>query len=247
MNLNLKLIAAAFICSFSLQAQNTTPPKRTCATAIPPAEWDSWFNQKVEEFKRDRSLNKTQVTPFVIPVVVHVVHGGQAPGTYPNISQAQVNSQITVLNNDFAGVGQNVGNLAATAFSAVGAANTNISFCLAQLDPNGNSMVEPGIDRINYTSMGWTNPASITNFGTFQGYIDGTIKPNSIWDPTRYLNIWVTDHHNVIDILGYATFPAGTGMQGLPGGNTGTINNDGVYVWSRSFGTVGTLFAPYNL
>lgn len=246
MNLNLKLIAAAFICTAGLHAQNTTP-KRTCATGVPSAEWDSWFNQKVEEYKRDLSLNKTQVVPYTIPVVFHIVHGGQAAGTFPNLSQAQINSQIPILNNDFAGTGQGVAQLAATAFSAVGAANTNISFCLAELDPNGNALVEPGIDRINYNSMGWTNPATINNFNTFKGYIDGTIKPNSIWDPTQYLNIWVTDHHNAIDILGYATFPAGTGMQGLPGGNTGTINDDGVYLWSRCVGNVGVLFNPYNL
>src|SRR5690349_2408537 len=102
MKLNLKLVAAALLLSAGLQAQNSdNVPHRSCATAVPGAEWDNWFNQRVEEYKQNRASGKVQSTTYVIPVIVHVIYNNQAPGTYPNISQAQINSQIAVLNNDF--------------------------------------------------------------------------------------------------------------------------------------------------
>ena len=38
---------------------------------------------------------------IIIPVVVHVLHRNEAVGTGLNISQAQIQSQIDVLNEDF--------------------------------------------------------------------------------------------------------------------------------------------------
>lgn len=252
MKLKIKSLALALIFSAGLQAQNSTdePVKRkTCGTEAPSAEWDAWFNQKVAEYKLGLTASKTQSTTYTIPVIVHIIYGALSTnvGTYPNISQAQVKSQINILNADFAGTGVNVGNLAATAFSAVGAANCNISFCLAQLDPNGNYLTEPGIDRVSYVAQGWNNPAAAAynNSGSFQSYMNGTIKPATIWDPTRYFNIWVSDVNSGAQLLGYATFPAGSGLTGIvsPGG----ANSDGIWVWSKAFGNIGTLQSPYNL
>jgi hypothetical protein len=216
--------------------------KSKCGSQVPDAAWDLWFNQKVEEFKNDQNNLKSQTT-YVIPIVVHVIHGGQNIGTFPNVSQAQINSQIPVLNNDFAGSGFNSGNVPA-AFAAL-KADCNISFCMAQLDPNGNSLQEPGINRVNYnTIQGATNPAAASSQNAFFNLMDNTIKPNTIWDPTRYLNIWISDAHNAIGILGYASFPSGSGLTGL-GGGTGTALDDGVWIWTRSFGTINVM-APYN-
>jgi hypothetical protein len=243
------IIASVALCfNLHLKAQiSVTPaePMQHCGTSAPGEAWDKWFNQKVEEFKAQRAQGKTQTIAYTIPVIVHVIHGGQAIGTFPNISQAQIASQIPVLNNDFAGTGLNVGNLAATAFSAVGAANCGVTFCLAEKDPNGVSLASPGIDRINYTSNGWANPTSFTSPTTFQNYINGTVKPATIWDPTRYLNIWITDISNSAGLLGFATFPAGSGLTGIPG-SMGTSTTDGVWVWSRTFGNTGTLYNPYH-
>lgn len=224
---------------------------RGCYTQIPTAEWDAWFNQKVEEFKQQQG--KSNMANYTIPVVFHIIHGGQAAGTAPNISQNQINSQMGPLNADYAGTGFNVGNLAATAFSAVGAANTNINFCLAQKDPSGTTLTEPGIHRYNYNSFtlsgGFTqkNPAaSVYNTpSTFQNFCNGIIKPQTIWDPTRYLNIWVSDCNSGAGLLGFATFPAGSGLSGLPGG-LGTNTTDGVWVHYAATGTVGTLYSSYN-
>lgn len=219
---------------------------RGCGTPLPPAGWDEAFNQKVEEFKQLRAANKTQNTTYVIPVIVHVIYGNQNVGTYPNLSQAQINSQIDALNEDFAGIGFNSGNAQSTVFANL-VANTDVSFCLAQLDPDGNPLAEPGIDRVSYTALGLSNPNSsaYNNSNSFQTYMNGTIKPATIWDPTRYFNIWVSDRHNNTGLLGYATFPASSGLSGISG-STGTSSTDGVWVWGRAFGRTGTLSYPYN-
>lgn len=239
------VLALAFALSLGAQTPSSNASKlNRCGTQMPGEEWDNWFNQKVEEYKQNKAAGKIQAATLTIPVVVHIIHGGQAVGTHPNISQAQVGTQITVLNDDFAGTGLNVGNLAATAFSAVGAANCDIVFCLAEKDPNGVSLAQPGIDRVNYTSNGWANPTSFSSPATFQNYMNGTVKPATIWDPSRYLNIWVSDVSSSAGLLGYATFPAGSGLTGIPGA-TGSASTDGVWVWSRSFGTTG-VFTPYH-
>jgi len=215
-------------------------------TGIPSEDWNNWFNQKVFEFKANEALLKKAQAGATIPVVVHIIHGGQNVGVYPNITATQVQSQITVLNADYAGNGLNVGN-APSAFSNL-VANTNISFCLAMLDPNGNPIVEPGIDRVNYVSKGWNNPNTYNSSSTFMNFMDGTVKPATIWDPSRYLNIWVSDvsQSSAVSILGYASFPAGSTLSGIPGGNTGSANTDGVWVYTRAFGNTGFVNAPYN-
>ncbi len=255
MKLNFKLIVAALSLSLAVKSQNTVsgttgnnPPaiKRGCGTQAPSPEWDKWFNSKVEEYKTNLAQGKVQAVSLTIPVIVHVIHGGQAVGSYPNISAAQIKSQISVLNKDFAGIGYNSYQLAATGFSAVGIANTHITFCLAQLDPSGTPLTEPGIHRVNYNSQGWTNPASFTSQTNFRNYFDATIKPNTIWDPTYYFNIWVSDvDNNNVGLLGYATFPGGSALTGIPSG--GGASNDGIWVWGRSFGSGGSAQAPYAL
>ncbi len=224
-------------------AQNGT---RRCANDVPSKDWDEWFNQKVVEFKANEVLMKKAQAGATIPVIVHIIHGGQNVGVYPNITSTQVQSQITVLNQDYAGNGLNVNNVP-SAFASL-KANTGISFCLAMLDPNGNAIAEPGIDRVNYVSKGWSNPNSYNSSASFMSYMDGTVKPATIWDPNRYLNIWISDvsQNQNVGILGYASFPAGSTLSGIPGSNTGSSNNDGVWVYTRAFGNTGFVNAPYN-
>lgn len=222
--------------------------QRQCGTPIPNEKWDNWFNEQVELFKANLKTGKTQATPYRIPIIVHVIHGGEAIGVYPNISAAQINSQIRVLNADFAGTGLSVGNYASTGFSSsVPIANCDISFCAATIDPNGNPLAEPGIERISYISKGWTDPASnsLNSSASFQNYVNTTMKPGSIWDPNRYLNIWISDVNPTVGLLGFATFPANTGLSGI-NSFTGTASTDGVWNWSKAYGDIGTLSAPYN-
>ena len=251
MKLNFKLVLASVCLSLVVNSQNQLPEnlvltKRGCGTPAPSAEWDAWFNKKVEEYKANKPAGKVQTTSVTVPVIVHVIHPGSAVNVYPNLNGNQIRSQITVLNKDYAGIGYNTSQLAATGFSAVGIANTNITFCLAQFDPSGNPLAEAGIERINSTTMGWANPTSFTTDASFQGYMDGIVKPNTIWDPTYYFNIWISDVDvNTVQLLGYATFPAGSTLSGMP--SAGNAATDGIWVWSRAFGSTGTLQSPFNL
>ena len=81
---------------------------KRCSSETPSAEWDEWFNSQVETFKLAQQNGRAKAnTTYVIPVVFHVIYGSQKIGTYPNLSKAQVTSQIQILNDDFQGKGYN--------------------------------------------------------------------------------------------------------------------------------------------
>ncbi|MCU0359948.1 MAG: M43 family zinc metalloprotease [Bacteroidia bacterium] len=239
------LFSLFFFIFYSVSAQNPGQNYKRCGTEAPPEAWDVWFNQKVEEYKATNPDYKTSSADYVIPVVFHIIHGGQNEGTFPNVSQAQINSQIPILNADFAGTGFNVSNFSNTNFSPSLIANCNITFCLAEKDPTGNTLPQKGIDRVNYTSNGWSNPTSFTSSNGFQTYFNNTVKPATIWDPSRYLNIWISDVNSSVGLLGYATFPSGTGLSGLTSG-LGTATSDGVWCWSRAIGNTGSVQFPFD-
>ena len=66
---------------------------------------------------------------ITIPTVVHVIYANNTQ----NISDAQVFSQMTVLNEDFRRTNADANNTWSQG------ADTEIQFCLASVDPNGNS------------------------------------------------------------------------------------------------------------
>jgi hypothetical protein len=253
---------------------------RGCATPIPSQQWEAQFQQLIAQYLQQNPeqakamANSQLMSGYTIPVIMHVIHGGQAVGTYPNLAQGQLNSQVTVLDNDFSGIGQNVGNYPANAFTAyatntlisaaskdgsgrIAIANCNINFCLATKDTLGNTLAEPGIHRVNYNTLPATafpskNPAA-TNYNTpalFTNFMNSYIKPNTIWNVGKYLNIWVSDRQNATGLLGYATFPPLSTLAGIPGA-TGTALSDGFWSWAASFGSStifpgGTYAAPYD-
>jgi hypothetical protein len=232
------LILTVFFClfSFTLKAQNHEDPGST----PPPAEWLNWFNSEVEKFKEKLSAQKTQFNNYTIPVIVHIVHTGQPVGVFPNIDSNRVKAQIKVLNEDFAGTPYNPNNITHYTNLMV---NTGIQFCLAQFDPQGNPLPERGINRINSiqkfgvstSTMGATN---------FFPWLDTALKPKTIWDPTKYLNIWVTDHYCNCPLATKctATYPPGTTMQGLFG--VGTPSTDGIWIVNKIFGSNVAGYAP---
>jgi hypothetical protein len=252
MKKRLQLAVLALSLSAFMSAQNQSPdpeqkrPKR-CGTDVPTPEWDAAFNTLVEQYRADlQSGKRSAAVGYTIPVIVHVIHNGETVGQSPNISFAQINSEIGVMNADFAGTGFNVNQLAATAFSAVGAANTEIRFCAATKNPLGQTLPEPGVDRINRSDSGWANPFSFTDNPSFKSFIDNTVKPKTIWNPQQYFNVWITDANlSAVSLLGYATFPAGTGLTGLPGG--GGNQDDGIWVYYKCYGNLGDVHPNYGL
>ena len=166
---------------------------------------------RIEQFTRAEVANpQLRVNTVVtIPVVVNVVYKTSAQ----NISDAQIQSQIDVLNADFRRTNADADNTWSQA------ADTEIEFCLASVDPDGNPTT--GIRRKSTNKPSWSaNDAVKGNQG---------LTP---WDPSSYLNIWVCNLGS--GLLGYAQFP---------GGNPAT---DGVVCDYAYFGTIGTATFPFD-
>ncbi|PZQ86748.1 MAG: hypothetical protein DI548_06620, partial [Flavobacterium johnsoniae] len=165
---------------------------------------------------------------ITIPVVVHVIHSGQSVGSGRNISDARVNSQITVLNQDFRRMLDTPGYNT----NPVGA-DVEVEFCLAKVNPNGNPT--NGIDRVNLGSTTWG-----------EANVESILKPQTIWDPTRYLNIWVCQFGGDLNgVLGYAQFPLDSGLGGLWPDGTETEFTDGVIIDWRAFGSSDYVSGSY--
>ena len=105
-----KIITLVLILSALNSAAQTTSnkPQATCATIAPDQQWENELNRLITEIIQAQANNQQQQAPvFTIPVIMHVVHSGQTPGTYPNLAQGQLVSQVRVLNDDFGGIGFN--------------------------------------------------------------------------------------------------------------------------------------------
>ncbi len=187
--------------------------------------FERWLAIKIQEGKA-KGNGKDRIV-ITIPYVVHVINNGEALGTLSNISNTQINDQIAALNRDLRKANPDLANLPA-AFQPL-AADFEIEFCPAQIDPQGNILAEPGVNRVNRLTQGWTAPPHSDT------YIDGTIKPATIWNPSNYFNMWVTQLGS--GLLGYATFPGTTLLQGLNFPQyVGTATSDGIVVHYETFG-----------
>ncbi|MBI1224291.1 MAG: T9SS type A sorting domain-containing protein [Bacteroidetes bacterium] len=109
---------------------------------------------------------KSEALPYVLPVVVHIIHNGGSE----NIPDMQVFMAIEHLNQAFAHEGY---------YAQQGdGTNTQIQFCLARRTPDG--QLTNGITR---TVSTLTELVKETQ--------DQAMKDLVRWDPTQYLNVWV--------------------------------------------------------
>lgn len=155
---------------------------------------------------------------YTIPVVFHVVYADPTA----NISDAQILSQVEILNQDYRRMNNSPGEGPGV--------DTRIQFCLATLDPVGDSTT--GITR------------TLSSLGAHRTSEEDQLKSLIAWDDQRYLNVWVTESVTLIDpsgqdppsaILAYASFP--TLPNGLP---------QGVVIDHRYLGNQGTAVPPFN-
>ena len=195
-------------------------------------QFETWIAPLVKKQSALRTSSKTvAATIITIPVVVHVIHSGEAIGTAPNITDAQVESQIAVLNQDFR---RKIGTPGFNS-DPVGA-DVEIEFVLAKVDPNGNPT--NGINRVNLGQSSWSTKD-----------VDAIVKPTTIWDSTQYMNMWSLKFSDD-KLLGFAQFPDRSGLQGLDSSN-GASTTDGVVssfdvFGSSDFGGGFLLSATYN-
>ena len=192
-------------------------------------QFENWINKKIEERKAIEQIASQSGGVIYIPVVVHVVHNGDAYGVNENITDEQVISQITVMNQDFRKMSGTPG----FNTNPVGA-DVQVEFVLAKVDPNGNPT--NGINRVNLCQATWST-----------GEINSFVKPTTIWDPTLYMNMWSVDFTDNT-LLGYAQFPEST----LGGMSTAAqnANTDGVVANFATFGSsalaTGSFSPPYD-
>ena len=173
------------------------------------------INQKVKEIELNGEIKSNAIV--TIPVVVHVVYANAAQ----NISDAQIYSQINILNQDYRKINSDFNSSINTAFGNVGA-DCQIEFCLAQQDPDGFSTT--GITRTSTNSAPFQQASDAVKYTAMGG--------QDAWPSTKYLNIWVCDLSN--NLLGYAQFPGGL------------ATTDGVVIKYNAFGNTGAAVAPYN-
>ncbi len=185
---------------------------------------DRTRSQEVVRGERDDSL-------YSLPLIFHLVHNGEAAGNGRNLSFAQIQSQLDVLNEDFQRMAGTPGYNTHPA-----GADCQIAFCLASVGEDGSPLLEPGIDRIDRNAFGWLPfPLSST-------YIDQVVKPATIWNPEAYVNVWVIELTG--SALGYAQYPDLPALAGLP--LTLGDSTDGIVVGPTRIGRTGTATAPYN-
>ncbi len=160
---------------------------------------------------RDTTANEV----IYIPVVIHLLY----KTAYENISDAQIKSQINVLNNDFRRLNDDKVNTP-LAFKSV-AADTRIQFCLARVDPQGKST--NGIDR-RYTNRDFFTTDDEMKFVATGGA--------AYWDSKQYLNIWVVKLSG--RSLAYATPPGAS------------ADKDGLVIAFDVFGNIEKVRPVFN-
>lgn len=177
---------------------------RIKSSAFPPA--------RMQEYLRGQAV-------VTIPVVVHIVL--QNPNL---VSDAQVQSQINVLNEDYDADNPDSVNIPGVWKSLFG--DMRIQFCLAERTPDGNPT--DGIDRVTTNQTEFTDEDEA--FATVKHASSGGANA---WDPSRYLNIWVCNLSD--NILGVGTFPV-----------LFPEDEQGIVVQYNAFGTVGNLLPAFN-
>jgi hypothetical protein len=151
-----------------------------------------------------------------IPVVVHVLYNTAAQ----NITDAQVQSQIDVLNADYHKLNGDLSKVPAAFASLVG--DAGVQFVLAKQDPSGKATT--GIIHKSTTA---------TSFDSSDKMKYSSSGGDDAWPASSYLNMWSCNLGG--GLLGYAQFPGSAPA------------TDGVAILYSAFGTGGSAVAPYGL
>lgn len=220
-----KITLTALLC-FTVLSSLMAQQERSCATmenlqlrmeknpalALRMAEIEVYTQQKI----KNRDESRIDGSIITIPVVVHVLYRNSTE----NISEAQILSQIDVLNEDFRRMNSDAND------TWPQAADMEIQFCMATVDPNGNPT--NAITRKQVTRRDWGVDDDMKRTST------GGVNP---WNTSEYLNMWIVPQmtYDGGTILGYAQFPGGD------------PDTDGLVMGYNYFGRVGTLDPSFNL
>jgi hypothetical protein len=216
------LLFVVLLCGISAVAQRTchTNNKLEQLKAGDPAF--ATYHQEVMDHLRNpqttanRENNTSSPSSVVtIRVVFHVLYKNSTQ----NISDAQINSQLAILNADYRKLNADFTTKVPGVFQPLGA-DMEIVFVKATLTPTGAA------------TTGVTRKSVPSSFVFEDDYY--TSSGELAWDPMHYLNIWVgrfTDS----SLLGFAYLPSSAGAP-----------YDGLCIGDQYLGNTGTATAPYN-
>jgi hypothetical protein len=220
----MKILILALLLGISLQFNIQSQTRLLCGTSdhmksliSADSAWIISTHALEASLKSLRKSNAvTDNTVIDIPVVVHVVYKTDDE----NLSKVQIQSQITILNQDFRrmsgtpGYGNGV--------------DTYIQFHLATTDPFGHPT--DGIEQVqtNTDSFGENDDVKFTSKGGADA-----------WDRNAYLNIWVCNlvaqNSDLASVRGYTQNPDYS-----PWFYTHPANTDGVVIKYTVFGLIST-------
>src|SRR5262245_35987701 len=124
----------------SVMAQGQFKKNEPCATMVMDSisrarfpqrgrleDFEDMIQLKLKEIRDQRRNGRSMAGVVSLPIVVHVVHNGESVGAGTNISAAQVQAQIDVLNEDFR---KKTGTPGGSSSNPI-AADIEIEFCLS--------------------------------------------------------------------------------------------------------------------
>ena len=191
-------------------------------------QFENWMGLKLKEPKtKTFGTQGTEAATYTIPVVFHIIHNGEPLGTGTNIPDAQVVSQVKVLNDDFKRLNADASQTPPEFLSAAG--SLDIEFVLAKQNPEG--LATDGIQRVQGTQTEWT----LANNSEF--------KALSYWPSEDYLNIWIINFNDPNNFIGYAQLPQST-LPGLENSSSDALT-DGVVINFKDVGSIDD--GPFDL
>lgn len=171
-------------------------------------------SEELERFTAEFIKNKGgDDEVYIIPIVYHVIYQTDAS----NISDEQIYSSVEALNRDFRLENDDYMN-APEQFANI-AADIEIEFRLAKIDPQGNCT--KGINRIESAL-------------TYEGGSD--MKELSYWPRNKYLNIWVCSEAG--GAAGYTNYPSTVDSPFM-------ADQDGIVLLHTYTGAIGTSTASH--
>ena len=184
------------------------------------------YQQTSRDGRRGNIQSRSVLT---IPVVIHVMYlpGDSIPqfGS-SNIPDEQIVSAIGFLNDAFRNSGVYAGGPFYTD-AGINSVDTEIEFCLAQYDPQGNPT--NGIIRYETALSNLDRDALCPNSSITQ---DECLKALSFWDSNNYMNIWLVNNictsgmNGNCNVTGYSYLAAAHGE-----------TYDGPVIKAANFGT----------
>lgn len=236
------LIAFMLTLAFTVRAQ------RTCATTevnqlnktteqihLEKEAFEKWMVQRQALVVTQNALQATsETTVYQIPVVVHIIHNGEAEGVGFNITKEQIDAQIAALNIDFRHLNPDSVNTPAIFQPLM--ADIGLEFVLAKRDPDG--LPTNGIIRKDGNQAVWTFSEN------------SELKALSYWSSDDYFNIWVAPLGT--SWLGWAEFPTSEIIDGVNEEAEDNPLTDGVVINTLAFGSEetypqGNYFSDFNL